>query len=340
MAYIEINKENFFKNLDIIAQKTQSKDKIALVLKDNAYGHGLLTMAELARSYGLSKAVVQNAQEAKAIEEYFEYILVLSDTPQEVSEKIRYTINSLESIPLFPQGSKVELKVDTGMHRNGIAPTQMHEAFDAIKKRGLRLEALFSHHRSADELTSEWFWQNRNFETLKEEARRLAAHFGFGKLRFHIDNSASLMRRSHFCEDMARVGIAAYGCLEMPAAFGKESFVPVLSLKAKRIASRRLHKGQRIGYGGAGRVDKETVVSTYDIGYGDGFFRLLSHSYTTPHDTPLIGRISMDNTTFASTQEELLIFDDARDVAKKAGTISYEVLTSLKPELPRKVVSR
>ena len=59
MAYITLSKENFFYNLDKIAQKTGSKEKIALVLKDNAYGHGILEMAALAQEYGIKKAVVQ-----------------------------------------------------------------------------------------------------------------------------------------------------------------------------------------------------------------------------------------------------------------------------------------
>ena len=60
MAYITLNKNNFFHNLDIITKKTKSKDKIAIVLKDNAYGHGLLEIASMAKEYGITKAVVNN----------------------------------------------------------------------------------------------------------------------------------------------------------------------------------------------------------------------------------------------------------------------------------------
>ena len=170
MAYITINKNNFFNNLDIIANRTKSKDKIAIVLKDNAYGHGLLGMAYLASEYGVKKAVVRTQSEAKIIEEFFEYILVLSDTPDKPSSKMRYTINDLNTINSFPKNTLVELKVDTGMHRNGVAMSELHDAFIQIKESGLILEAVFTHHRSADELTSEWFWQNDNFKKVKKEA--------------------------------------------------------------------------------------------------------------------------------------------------------------------------
>jgi alanine racemase len=88
-----------------------------------------------------------------------------------------------------------------------------------IKNAELVLEGIFTHHRSADELTSEWFWQKKNFGQIKEKAQKLSLEFGFKTLRFHSSISAALLRESNFDEDMARVGIAAYGCLE-PACAG------------------------------------------------------------------------------------------------------------------------
>ena len=338
MPFITINKRNFFDNLDIIAQKTQSKDKIALVLKDNAYGHGLEIMANLAKEYGVKKAVVQNDKEAQTIAPLFKSVLVLADIPKKASKSIHYTINALDDIAKFPKRTNVHLKVDTGMHRNGIDPDELKEAFAAIVANDLQLTGIFSHHRSADELTSEWFWQKENFKKVKKKALELLKHYNLPRPLFHLSNSASLMRSNNFNEDMARVGIAAYGCLEMPPAFCVTGLKPVLSLYAEKIATKKLPKGARIGYGGAHRVEREATISTYDIGYGDGFLRCLSHDYTTPQGCKIAGRISMDNSSFYGDDKQLLIFDDARDVAKKAGTISYEVLTSLKADIPRKII--
>jgi alanine racemase len=337
MANIILNKNNFFNNLDIIANRTKGADKIALVLKDNAYGHGLLEMASLAKEYGVKKAVVRTCKEAESVEEFFEYILVLGEIPASKSEKIRYTINDIKSIDKFPTGTKVELKVDTGMHRNGIAVSELEVAFLKIKEAKLLLEAVFTHQKSADELTSEWFWQSDNFKTIKEKSRKLAKEFGFGELRFHSSNSASLFRKTDFDEDMARVGIAAYGCMKLPNALHVENLKPVLSLWADKISSREVNLGERVGYGGDYVVAKNCIISNYNFGYGDGFLRVCANGYKTPNRVELVGRISMDNSSFLSSEDKLLIFDDAREVASYAKTISYEVLTSLKSDIKREI---
>ena len=338
MAKIILNKNNFFNNLDIIAKATKSVDKIAVVLKDNAYGHGLSEMASLAKEYGIKKAVVQNDDDAKIISEYFDYILALNEIPHAKSDKVRYTINDLKSISKFPHATKVELKVDTGMHRNGVAMSELKEAFSKIKEQGLVLEALFTHHRSSDELSSEWFWQKENFKKVKEEAKILAKEFGFSELRFHSSNSASLFRHVDFDEDMARVGIAIYGCMNLPDAIKVEGLKPVLSLYAQKISSKTLKKGECVGYGGTYEAEIDCVVSNYDFGYGDGFLRACSNNYKTPHAKELVGIVSMDNSSFISDDEELLVFDDASQLAASANTISYEVLTSLKPYIKREII--
>lgn len=336
MAYITLNKNNFFYNLDIIADKTKSKDKIAIVLKDNAYGHGLCEMAALAQEYGIKKAVVRSDAEAQEIYEYFDYILVLAELPRRADKKIHYTINELAAIKSFPENTKVELKVNSGMNRNGIEPGELQEAFSLIKEYKLDLKAVFSHHACADEEGEYFSFQEEKFVKIKHEAKVLAQEYGY-TLQFHSANSAALFRTGVFEEDMARVGIAAYGCLEMPKSVSTPKFKPVLSLYAKRNSSRILHEGESVGYGASYTSPQNQVVSNYDFGYGDGFLRSCSNIYTTPENINIAGRISMDNSSFLSQDKELLIFDDARDVAKFAGTISYEVLTSLKEHLQRKV---
>ena len=338
MAYITLNKNNFFNNLDIISKRTKTKDKIALVLKDNAYGHGLLEMASLAKEYGITKAVVQTVSEAKRIEEFFNYILVLTDVPKKASEKIRYTINDINAIKEFPKNTKVELKVNTGMNRNGVQMEELEASFELIKKYELRLEAVFTHHGCADELNELYNIQNKNFKEVKHDTSELALKYGFGKLRFHSCNSAALFRAVAFDEDMARVGIAAYGCIELPAVFDEKALKPVLSLFASKISSRELKKGEPVGYGATYTADENCVVSNYDFGYGDGFLRVCSNNYTTPQNIKLLGRISMDNSSFLSDEDELLIFNDARVVARVAGSIGYEVLTSLKADIKREII--
>lgn len=332
MPYITLNKANFFHNLDLIKEQVSSVEKIALVLKDNAYGHGLYEMAKLAQEYGVSRAVVRSYEEAKSIEEFFEYILVLADTPKSPSKKIRYTINDTNAITKFPKGTLVELKVNTAMNRNGVNIEQIQDSLNAIKAQGLLLEAIFTHHSCADEVEGNYEKQKANFRQIKESFTE--------QLRYHSCNSAALFREGKCSEDMVRVGIAAYGCLELPFASLASKLRPVLSVYAKKISSRVLQKGDSVGYGATFRAKEACVVSNYDFGYGDGFLRASSNNYLTPLGTPLVGRISMDNSSFLSKEESLLVFNDAREVAKRAGTISYEVLTSLKSYLHRKVIAK
>jgi alanine racemase len=341
MAFIRLSRSAFYHNLDIIAQRAGNRDKIALVLKDNAYGHGLSEMAAMAKAYGIRRAVVRNGTEARQISGYFDYILVLSDIPtkeEETNGNTVYTVNALEQIARFPRGCRVELKVDTGMHRNGIAPQELSAAFAKVHENDLRLEGVFTHNRSADTLSSEWFWQERNFEAVKKEASALAEKAAMAPLRFHSSNSASLFRSERSEEDFVRVGIAAYGCLEMERSLEQPPLQPVLSLVADKIATRVLYPMQRVGYNGIYASEKEQTVSTYDVGYADGLMRSASDRYTTPEGARLLGRISMDNATFASDVKELLVFDNANRYADAAGTIGYEVLVRLNPLLERRIV--
>jgi alanine racemase len=127
MAFIKINKQNFYYNLNQIALKTGSVEKIAIVLKDNAYGHGLELMAKLSSDFGIKHAVVRTRKEAECIRFLFESILILGDSITKDSV-FSFTVNSLEDIKQAQSGAKVELKVDTGMHRNGIALDELEES--------------------------------------------------------------------------------------------------------------------------------------------------------------------------------------------------------------------
>ncbi len=338
MAFIQLSRQAFFHNLDIIAQRTESVDKIALVLKDNAYGHGLIETASMAKEYGIKRAVVRSVHEAGQLIDYFSYILVLAEIPLTASEQVVYTLNTLDDIEKFPLRCRVEIKVDTGMHRSGVASEELEQAFEKAVAAGLKVEGVFTHFRSADTLSSEWFWQMKIFDGLKERSAALAKKYGMEPLRFHSKNSAALFRAAPCDDAMVRVGIAAYGCLQMDTTLFQPELKPVLSLWANKVATKRLLPSQRVGYNGTYRAPMEQTVSTYDVGYGDGLLRAASNNdYVTPDKTALLGRVSMDNTTFHSEAETLCIFNDANVYAESAGTIGYEVLVRLTSHLKRKV---
>jgi len=334
MATILINKDNFYHNLNQIALKTGSIEKIAMVLKDNAYGHGLELMGELASKFGVCHAVVKNIEEAARIRPLFKTVLVLKDRAI-ADEVYTFAVNTLSDIENAQKGAKIELKVDTGMHRNGTAIDEVDTALKQIEKRGLELVGVMTHFRSADEMGSEFFWQQKQFDFVKEKVRSA----GFENVRFHSHNSAALLRTQNFTEDLVRVGIAAYGYNELPPPFESVMLKPVMTLMAEKVASRRLAKGERVGYGGDFTAPKEMKISTYNLGYGDGWPRgESSNAYMTAEGLPVLGRVSMDFIALESVKELVLIMDDAQKAAKHFGTISYEMTTALSGKIKRIVV--
>ncbi|MDQ1298952.1 MAG: alanine racemase [Campylobacterota bacterium] len=334
MGTLKLSREALHSNLDIIAQQVGAKDKIAVVLKDNAYGHGAVLIAKAVARYGITQAVVRLETEAVEIAEFFENILILADFSTAANSKFRYAINTLDAIEKFPCGTKVELKIDTGMHRNGISPEDLEHAFSRMSQQGLECVGVMSHFKSADTLSSEWFWQRKAFDTLKETAVKLAKSYGWN-LRFHISNSAGAFRSEHCEDDIVRIGIALYGCLQMDSTLTQPALKPVLSLYGNKIATRTLRAGERVGYNGIYEAQYDEIVSTYDLGYANGLDRLASNQYVTPEGIALRGRISMDSATFSADVDELLIFNDANAYAACVGTIGYEILACLDKDLKR-----
>ncbi len=324
-------------NLDIITQISSSKDKIAVVLKDNAYGHGLLLIATLCKEYGITKAVVKNQKEALAIRKMFEYILVLSDIPNVASKNIIYAINDIAIIKKFPKNTQVEIKVNSGMNRNGVNIDELEDVFLQCHYQGLHVKGVFTHHGYADELGTQWFIQEQKFNKIKELSRLMALKYNITKLNFHSQNSAALFRANECMHDMIRVGIAAYGCLEKNITLYKKAtdLKPVLSLFASKISLSILKKGTRVGYGGTFEALEDMHISTYDLGYGDGLMRAGSNIHKTSAGYKILGRISMDNFVANCIENEICIFDNAITYAKSCDTISYEILVGLKEYLTR-----
>jgi len=337
MALIKINKENFFHNLSEFTKKTSSKKTIGIVLKDNAYGHGLELMAQLSQEFGLTQAVVRTFTEAQIIKPYFKQILVLGDRAI-VDNICSFTLNSLDDISKAEKGSTVELKVDTGMHRNGIAFEELEEAIQLIQKKGLNLKGVMTHNRSADELSSELFWQQKNF---KKTVGVTMSHIknNPNNIRFHSFNSASSLRLPCNNQDFIRLGIGAYGYSELPNIYETLNLKPVLSLWAKKVSTRELKKGERVGYGGTFVAPKDMKVSTYDLGYGDGWMRSSTlKPFITAENLPILGRVSMDYISVESEAEEICIFDNALNAGKQINTISYEIITQLNANIERRVI--
>ncbi|MFA6740883.1 MAG: alanine racemase [Arcobacteraceae bacterium] len=340
MAKILLNKKNLLYNFGIISKQTGSVEKVAVVLKDNAYGHGLLEIATMASEFGIKKAVVKSIEEALVIEKLFDDILILAQKDiHTYSHTFHIALNSLDAIKNLPENINVHIKVDTGMHRNGVMPEEIETAILGLRERNIKITGVFTHHKNSDELTTDFYWQKSVFKGVKENVKAICEKLSLPIPAFHSCNSAALFRTTDFDEDFARVGIATYGYLDNAGVFNFPVLKPVMSLWASRLATRELKKGQSVGYGGTFTASEDMTVSTYDLGYGDGFLRLNERTaYTTPKGYKVLGRVSMDNLSLNTKDEDVCIFDDVHTLAKLHDTITYEITTTLSPFIKKEIV--
>lgn len=336
MAYIKLNKKNFFHNLDIICSHAKDKSKIAIVLKDNAYGHGIEQISKMAMEYGIKKAVVKDISEALQIAKFFEYILILNSSENmSYSHAFHITVNSIEDIDIIAPKSNIHIKIDTGMHRNGISIEQLEEAIHRALEQKLNITGIFTHHKSADILSSEFFWQNALFQEVKSKLIKICEKLNLTNIAIHSCNSSAFFRTSNPSDDLYRIGIAAYGYICDEKLVHISNLKPVLSLYGNKISSRYIKKGQKVGYGAKYMATEGMQVSTYDVGYGDGLKRTNQSVIPINDDNLILGRISMDNITVNSTKDEICIFDNVLTQAKLHQTIEYEILTSLNKDIKR-----
>jgi alanine racemase len=336
MAYIKLNKKNFFNNLDIICSHAKDKSKIAIVLKDNAYGHGLKQIATMAKEYGITSAVVKNTNEALIIKEYFNNILILADIKNNTySHTFHIVINDPQDIECLKPNTNIHIKVDTGMHRNGINIDELKSTIYKAIQHNLNITGVFTHHKSADVLGSEFYWQNIKFNSVKNKLFQICEKLNLSNIKIHSANSAAFFRTQNPNEDLYRIGIAVYGYTMDNFLKNNKNLKPVLSLHAKKISSRDLKKGQKIGYGGTYTCEKDMSVSTYDIGYADGLKRFSDSFINIENNNQILGRISMDNCAINSTKKDICIFKDAKEQALVHNTIEYEILTSLNANIKR-----
>lgn len=330
MGYISLNKNNFFHNLDYFSDICTT-DKVAIALKDNAYGHGTLQVAKMCSEYGIKHVFVRNMYEANLIEEFaFESVLVLYDIPKELDTKVIVSVNSLTHLHQIPKGSKVELKLDSGMNRNGLIDFEIEEAINIIKDKELILNGAFTHFCCADEDNAITAKQEKKFL----EQVDIIKQYTDKPFRIHCANSAGVHKVDMKKYDLARIGIGSYGYLDT-----KEDryLKPVMSLYADKIATKDIKAGDHVGYGSEAFIAlKDMKVSNYDMGYGNGFLRLGEKKKAKIADgRDILGRISMDSFFVEGDDDKVCVFNDVKELAEVHSTITYEITTTLSPFIRR-----
>ena len=331
MSELVLNRSAYIHNLTKICAKAGGKDRVILVLKDNAYGHGAALVGREAASYGIKFCAVKNEAEARELEPFFEYILILSHIPHGgESERFIYAVNDVSLIAKFKKGARVHIAVDTLMHRNGVATCEVRAACEAALAHGLQICGAFTHFRSAEELSSDYFVQRQNFAAVKAVVREIC---GEG-LTFHSHNSAATERFGELADECVRVGIAAYGYAQFDESLGLKR---VASLWAYKVSGRVLKKGQCAGYGAKFCANEDMQIAVYDLGYGDGLLRYGGEGeLRTAGGQRLLGKMSMDSFCCEDAGDKICVFDDASVWADFFGTISYDVLTKLSPGISRR----
>ncbi|MEA1916037.1 MAG: alanine racemase [Campylobacterota bacterium] len=334
MGYIKLNKEAFFDNLDYFSSLC-TKDKLCIALKDNAYGHGIYEVASMCSEYGIKHVFVRDLNEAEIVKEFeFESLLVLYEIPKVRDDSLIVAINSLEDLHVIPNGSKIELKIDTGMNRNGIVVDEVDDATNLIVKKELVLNGIFTHFCCADEDNSITKEQEELFLTTIAKVKSRVS----STCRVHCANTHGVFKVDMSRYDLARVGIGAYGYIYFENI---KNLKPVLSLHANKITTKNVTKGEHIGYGSSSFIaSNNMIISNYDVGYGDGFIRLDENKCATIADgRAILGRVSMDSLFVEGSDEEICIFNDVKRLSIVHSTITYEILTILNSNIKRFIVA-
>ena len=323
MATIYLNKTNLFKNLQKISLINPN---ILAVIKDNAYGHGIITISKLLKEFGIKKVCVRNNQEAEIIKGFFEEILIFNPTTARNGKNISYAINSLKQLKKN-RHPYIHLKFDTGMHRNGILIEEIDEVFEIILKKNFEIRGVFTHFCCSEEENCDTFIQYEKFKKIKNIIENFCEKNSLKKPYFHIANSTALNKLPDTF-DYVRPGIAIYG--------GIEGYEPVMSLVGNVVSVREI-ENDGVGYNKNFFSKEKVILSTVDVGYADGipYFK----NGCTLKDTRAVGKISMDYmSVLGEFKKEVIIFDDVKEFVKNFNTITYDILVKMSPRIKRVVV--
>ena len=329
---------------------------VGAVLKADAYGLGASPVASALHGAGCRHVFVAHPDEAFAIRAALPgtMLAVLNGlwpgaAPELAAQEIRPVLGSLPEIAAWQEESRrlghplpALLHVDTGMNRLGLAPPDLDRLqADPALLDGIAIDYVMTHLVSA-ELADD------PLNALQAD-RLLAARARLPPAPCSLANSSGLFLGPGFHSDLARPGAALYGLNPTPGA--PNPMRPVVRLRARILQVRDVPSGETVGYNGLWTAPRPSRIATVSAGYADGFLRSLGNRAAACFDgrpVPLVGRVSMDLTTFDVTDEPgatpgtwLDLIGpgmDADAVATRAGTNGYEVLTSLGPRYARRYV--
>jgi alanine racemase len=231
------------------------------------------------------------------------------------------------------------LHFDTGMNRLGLSAKEFQALRDNSEMlEGIDVQTILSHFVAADDWAEGWALEL----TIAQADLFADIAVRFPQAKKSLANSSGLFRHNHYHYDMVRPGYALYGGYPTPET--KNPMKPIIRLDARILQIRECRKGESIGYAASHKFKKDTRTATIALGYADGFLRSGSNKavvYYNNQPCPVLGRVSMDLVTIdlsgikgkqpvqGEAIEILGPHQTVDDLAKTAGTIGYEILTSL-----------
>jgi alanine racemase len=361
-ATAAVNVAAIERNVATLRRRLAAGCELCAVVKADGYGHGAAQAARAALAGGATSLAVATADEAgelraAGIEAPLLVMGAVSSQELEVAlaadaELVVWDPAFVEEVRRATRSRPVRLhvKLDTGMGRLGTRDERQALAVAegvAASSPQLELAGAMTHFATADDDPEFMERQLKSFEPFARELRR-----HWPDIALHAANSAATLRepRSHLT--LVRCGIAIYGCDPMhedPDAHGLE---PALELRSYVAAVKPAQAGDSAGYGRRFVSREETWIGTLPIGYGDGIRRALTNNSDVligGRRYSLVGTVSMDNITVDLGPEPVaregepatIIGRDgaqrqtAEELARRIGTINYEVLTGISRRVPR-----
>jgi len=358
------------------SEKRKTARKVLSIVKGNGYGHGGAQVAKALEQVGSDWLGVASAGEGIEIRNngVSMPILVLGGFwPGEEKNFLEYdltpAVHRCEQLATFEAAAArlrkkhvpIHVKVDTGMNRLGIAPSDAHcFARQLARCPHLELGGVFTHFASSEVLNDspsgiQTRLQTERFYTAVDRLRALKVDTGL----LHLANSAAIAARPETWADMVRPGAILYGYhpgldpverrIEIES---KLPLRPVMSLRARLIGLRTVAPGDSVGYNASWVAQRPSKTAVMSAGYGDGIHRSLGNRgsvYIRGHRAPMIGIISMDVTLLDVTDVPDVAMGDvatvygtdgdnvypANVIARSIGTVTSDLLCAVSQRVPR-----
>lgn len=321
------------------------------VVKADAYGLGAALVAPALANAGCWRFFVATADEAITLRAVLPncWIAVLNGCPPGchaafIAHDLIPVLNSLEACGRWQAAARAHgrrlaaaLHIDTGMSRLGLDATEfLRLRAEPHRLDGITLHYIMSHLISAEHPDAP--------ETALQATRFAAAAAAFPGIKTSLANSAGMFLGASYASDLARPGIALYG--GNPTPHLPNPMREIITLSAPILQIRAIEPGDTVGYNASWRTTRPALIATVGVGYADGMPRALANRMTANldgHKVSLVGRVSMDLMTFDITDHpqtepgamiDLIGGDHGTGhtidhLAHEAGTIAYEILTSL-----------